>query len=52
MSNEELYDAAVEAISKLFGDRSVSQAQAKENLRNLKGEIDVFIDSLGDDDES
>ena len=52
MSNEALYEAALEAISDLFGDRSVSKGTAKENLKNLKGEIDIFIDSLGDDDES
>ena len=52
MSNEELYEAALASVARLFGDRSVSKRIAKENLENLKGEIDIFIDSLGDNDES
>ena len=45
-NEEELYEQAVEAITKLFGDRSVSQATCRDNLLSLKDEIDVMLDSL------
>jgi hypothetical protein len=46
MDNEELYDAALKAITDLFSDQSVSQSKARENLRGLRDEIDMYIDSL------
>lgn len=49
MNNEELYQIALNAISALFSDMSVSKAKAKENLESLRDEIDIFMDSLGDD---
>jgi hypothetical protein len=51
MTNEKLYQAADEAITALFSDRSVSRAKARENLEKLKDEIDVMIDSLERDEE-
>jgi hypothetical protein len=46
MTNEELYDAAKEAIDNLFGDKSVSVSQCKENLNSLIGEIEIMINTL------
>ena len=46
MSNEELYQAAVDAINRLFSDQSVSRRDAKANLKNLRDEIDVLLDCL------
>jgi len=46
MSNEELYKAALDAINKLFSDRSVSKEKAVENLECLRDEIDTLIESL------
>jgi len=44
--NEELYDKAMEAITKLFGDRSVSKEVTKNNLNDLIGEIMIMLDTL------
>ena len=49
MTNDELYDQAMEAITKLFSDTSVSPSKARENLRTLQGEIDDMIDTLPED---
>ena len=46
MTNKELYDKAIKAINDLFGDISVSQEEARENLQGLMEEIGVMIDSL------
>lgn len=46
MSNEDLYQKALDAITELFGDDSVDADKAEENLRALKDEIDVMIDSI------
>ena len=46
MTNEELYDKAMEAITDLFSDTSVSSRMCKENLANLVDEIHIMIDSL------
>lgn len=48
--NDELYKKALDAIKELFGDDSVGQSKARENLEALKDEIDVMIDTLEDDD--
>ena len=48
MSNKELYDAAIEAIKKLWEDMSVDVQTTIENLETLKSEIDVLIESLGE----
>ena len=47
--NEKLYEAALNAIKELFSDTSVSQGQAKRNLRALAEEIDMMCDTLGDE---
>ena len=46
MNNEQLYDKAVEAITDLFNDMSVSKAETQINLDTLIGEIETMIDSL------
>jgi hypothetical protein len=46
MNNEELYKNALDAINKLFSDRSVSKEKAIENLEGLKEEIDTLIETL------
>ena len=46
MSNNELYESAIKAINELFGDRSVSQEEARENLQGLMDEIGAMLDSL------
>lgn len=46
MKNQELYNAALEAITRLFSDDSVSQAEARRNLKALRDEIDILIDTL------
>lgn len=45
-TNKELYDKALEAITELFSDTSVSKETAIENLNTLLGEIEVMIESL------
>ena len=44
--NEILYDKALESITALFSDTSVSKRQCAENLNSLIGEIQTMIDSL------
>ena len=44
--NEELYDKAVKAVLALFGDMDVSKEKAVENLKSLKEEIDILIESI------
>lgn len=44
--NEQLYEAAQNAINELFGDTSVSRSECIGNLENLIGEIETMIDSL------
>lgn len=51
MTNDELYGKAKDAIDELFSDKSVSQSEAKRNLQNLIGEIEILIDTLQDDEE-
>jgi len=46
--NDQLYEKAVEAITELFSDKSVSQSEAKANLESLIGEIEIMIESLGE----
>jgi hypothetical protein len=46
MTNEELYSAALEAITHLFSDQSVSRSEARRNLDNLQQEINTLIDAL------
>ena len=44
--SEELYDKALEAITELFNDDSVSKEQAIETLGALLNEIEIMIESL------
>lgn len=46
MSNEQLFERAVRAISDLFSDQSVSVEQAKRSLLSLREEIDMLSDLL------
>ena len=46
MDNERLYEKALEAITELFSDSSVSRGTAIENLESLIQEIQIMIDSL------
>lgn len=50
-SNEELYDDALEAITTLFSDQSVSRSRARENLKSLMGEIEIMLATLEDEEE-
>ena len=47
MSNESLYQEALEAIARLFSDLTVSQSKTRENLQGLRDEIDLLLDTLG-----
>ena len=46
MSNEQLYEAALEAIRRLFGDESVSREKTRQGLKALQDEIDLYLDAL------
>lgn len=46
MNNKQLYEAALEAITRLFSDNSVSREEARRNLKALQDEIDILIDTL------
>lgn len=50
MNNDELYEAAKEAITNLFSDSSVSQAEARRNLEGLIEEIRTMIDTLPEEE--
>ncbi len=45
-NNKELFDRAMEAVTELFEDRSVSKEKAIENLEALQSEIDMLIEGL------
>jgi len=49
MTNEELYNLALEAIKKLFGDTSVDVAQCRANLETLMDEIEDLLSTLSDE---
>ena len=44
--NDKLYQAALDAVKELFSDNSVTADEARDNLRTLRDEIDIMIDSL------
>ena len=46
MGREDLIEKAQEAINEVFGDRSVSQEETAQDLRELQGHIDVLLDTL------
>ena len=49
MPNKDLYEIALDAITELFSDPSVSVSDCKDNLVSLKSEIDTMLDSLQGD---
>lgn len=51
MDHDTLYEKAVEAITALFSDQSVSSTQTRESLEELIGEIEVMLDALNSDAE-
>jgi hypothetical protein len=46
MTNEELYEKALEAIRDMFGDTSVGASKTRENLEGLIDEIEMMLDTL------
>jgi hypothetical protein len=50
-TNEELYEAALNAIGEMFSDVSVSRAATKENLRSLLYEIQIMLETLRDTED-
>ena len=44
--HDELYDKAVEAITLLFSDTSVSKQETASSLNGLIEEIGIMLDSL------
>ena len=44
--NEELYQAALNAINELFGDTSVSKETTRDSLEALRDEIEILLESL------
>lgn len=44
--DQELYDTALEAITKLFSNTSIPRMVTRENLKALIGEIETMLDSL------
>ncbi len=45
-SNDKLFKSAMRAINDLFSDTSVSRKKAQNNLKALKDEIDILMDTL------
>ena len=43
---DDLIEQAENAISEVFSDRSVSQAETADDLRTLQGFIDTMLDTL------
>lgn len=48
MSNDELYEKAMNAIQELYSDSTVSQAETKASLNSLIEIIEAMIDTLGE----
>jgi hypothetical protein len=46
MSNDDLYQKAIDAIVQLFGDMSVSKLECKNNLKTLIEEIETMLETL------
>ena len=47
---DKLYEEALKAINKVFGDTSVSRSETKRRLNDLVGEIEVMLDALENDE--
>ncbi len=52
MDNTELYNKALEAITELFSDADVTQAQCRNNLNSLIGEINMLLDTLESEEDN
>lgn len=50
MDNDDLLEAAKDALSRLFGDTAVSKSTTRTNLEDIISECRTMIDSLGDDE--
>lgn len=48
MDHDELVEEAKQAINKVFGDTSVSRAEAKASLKDIIGDIEVILDTMND----
>ena len=46
MEHDELVEAAQEAINKVFGDRSVPISVTRDSLEELRGDIDIILETL------
>ena len=44
-----IYEEAIKSISKVHGDVSVSPQETLENLRGLRDELDMLIESVESD---
>lgn len=47
--HDELVEEARRALNKVFGDQSVGREKTAESLRELRGDIDVMLDTLRDE---
>jgi hypothetical protein len=50
-THEKLYEDALNAINLLFSDNTVAEVTTRKSLAELKGEINVMLDALGEDME-
>ena len=48
-THDQLYEAALSAISRLHGDTTVSQEQTVQSLLGVREELTIFIQSVEDD---
>jgi len=46
MSQEDLLEAAKDAINAVFGDTSVSRGDTREALKELRDDIEVMLETL------
>ena len=47
---KDLYEVALEAIREMFNDKQSSASDTRINMNSLKGEIDMLLDGLPEDD--
>lgn len=52
MSHDELVEKAKDAISEVFGDRSVSPSETLASLKDLAGHIDSMRDAIENDQKN
>lgn len=46
IQDRRVYDAAMQAVNRLFSDTTVERSQTREDLKSLRDEIDVMLDDL------